>query len=71
MKCENKLSFEPYNRGLIQSCMTGSYPVGIRRRTGMQPDPSIAIRGAYNDVGATIFPKCQKYSFETIKQQHF
>jgi len=37
MKCENKLSFEPYNRGLIQSCMTGSYPVGIRRRTGMQP----------------------------------
>ena len=57
--------------GLIQSCITGSYPVGIRKRTGVGPGPGIAISGAYNDVGATIFPKCQKYSFETIKQRHF
>jgi len=71
LKCKNKLSFEPYNRGLIQSCITGSYPVGVRKRTGVEPDPSIAISGAYNDVGATIFPNAKNIVLKQLSSSTF
>jgi hypothetical protein len=37
----------------------------------VEPDPSIAISGAYNDVGATIFPNAKNIVLKQLSSSTF